>query len=322
MSLKFKPLSWVLWALLLYLGVWVLDWALWSAQFRPNPVACAQLQGQGACWGVIAEKWKILLFGRFPVEEVWRPALVAVAWTATLYLSLAGRLRPAALLALWLGVLAGTVPLMGVAPMALWGGLPLTLFISVLGMGLAFPLGVLLALGRRHGPVWLRILCASYIEVARALPLVSILFLAAFVLPLVLPFKALASSQDLLPRVILTIACFSAAYQAEVIRGGLQTVGTGQAQAALSLGLRPWQVQLHVVLPQAIRASLPGLGNSFITLFKDCSLVAVVSLFELTGSLGLALGGDVQWRPYYLEASLFVAGVYWVYCYGISRALR
>lgn len=301
------------------LGLWVLDWAVWSAVFEPSLEACKAAAGKGACWGVVAEKWRLILFGRYPVEQIWRPITLTVIWTLVLWATVAGRLKPRVALPVWLvGVPAGWV-MMSAAPTNLWGGLPLTLIISCLGIALAFPIGVLLALGRRSDNRWISIPCVIYIETLRALPLVSILFLAAFVLPLLLPAALVGDSKDLLARVIVTIAFFSAAYQAEVIRGGLQTVSNGQSQAAKALGLRWDQTQWHVVLPQAIKACLPGLTNSFITLFKECSLVTVVSLFELTGALSLALSGDVQWRQYYLEGYLFIAGVYWVYCYGLAR---
>ncbi|MDH4396290.1 MAG: amino acid ABC transporter permease [Limnobacter sp.] len=300
-------------------AIWALDWAVWSAVFEPSLQACKAAAGEGACWGVVAEKWRLILFGRYPAEQIWRPITLTVIWTLLLWATVAGHLKPKVALPVWLVWVPAAWLMMSAAPTNLWGGLPLTLMISCLGIALAFPLGVLLALGRRSESRWISTPCVIYIETLRALPLVSILFLAAFVLPLVLPAALVGDSKDLLARVIVTIAFFSAAYQAEVIRGGLQTLSNGQSQAAKALGLRWDQTQWNVVLPQAIKACLPGLTNSFITLFKECSLVTVVSLFELTGALGLALSGDVQWRQYYLEGYLFIAGVYWVYCYGLSR---
>jgi len=203
-------------------------------------------------------------------------------------------------------------------PTNLWGGLPLTLVLSTVGFGLAFPLALLLALGRRSAFAPLRGLCIAYIELLRALPLVAVLFLAAFVLPLWLPGDGL----DLFTRVLLTISFFSAAYLAEVLRGGLQAVPLGQAQAAKALGLNVVQRNVHVMLPQAIRACLPSLVNSFVTLFKECSLVTIVALFELTGALSLALAGDVQWRSFYFEGYLFIGLVYWAYCFGLSKTVK
>ncbi|HEX4878980.1 MAG TPA: amino acid ABC transporter permease [Limnobacter sp.] len=317
------------WALLLppLLGLaWLtFDWAVLHAVFEPNLQACQAAAGQGACWGVVAEKWRVILFGRYPVEEQWRAGLVLVLWTVLLFGTAARRLPWRVAVPCWLGMLVlGMVLLrggvLGLAPVPshLWGGLPLTLLISTLGFGLAFPLAVLLALGRRSPWVWVRWACAAYIELLRALPLVTVLFFAAFVLPRWLP----GESWSLLARVVFTIALFSAAYLAEVLRGGLQGVPAGQAHAAMALGLSAVQRALWVVLPQAIRATLPSLLNSFVTLFKECSLVAIVALFELTGALSLALAGDVQWRAFYLEGYVFIALVYWAYCFGLSKLVK
>ncbi|HEX4918074.1 MAG TPA: amino acid ABC transporter permease [Limnobacter sp.] len=317
------------WILLLppVLGLaWLtLDWAVLNAVFQPDLQACQAAAGQGACWGVVAEKWRIILFGRYPLEAQWRAGLVLVLWTALLFATAARRLPWRVAVPCWLGMLVlGTVLLHGgvlglpQVPSNLWGGLPLTLLISTLGFGLAFPLAVLLALGRRSPWAWVRWVCVAYIELLRALPLVTVLFFAAFVLPRWLP----GESWSLLARVVFTIALFSAAYLAEVLRGGLQGVPAGQAHAAMALGLNAVQRALWVVLPQAIRATLPSLLNSFVTLFKECSLVAIVALFELTGALSLALAGDVQWRAFYLEGYLFIALVYWAYCFGLSKLVK
>ena len=308
---------WIALPLLLAPVGWALaDWALFSAVFKPDLQACQQAAGQGACWGVVAEKWRIILFGRYPLEEQWRAGVVLVVWSALIFATAARVLRKKWVWGSWLCVVpAGLALLLGGAPSHLWGGLPLTLILSTVGFGLAFPLAVLLALGRQSAIAPLRRLCIAYIELLRALPLVSVLFLAAFVLPLLLSGDGL----DLFTRVLLTIALFSAAYLAEVLRGGLQAVPQGQLMAAKALGLNAVQFNWLVVLPQAIKACRPSLSNSFVTLFKECSLVTIVALFELTGSLGLALAGDVQWRSFYLEGYLFIALVYWIYCYGLSR---
>lgn len=319
-------LLWVALPLLLAPLMWaLLDWAVLSAVFRPDLNACQQAAGQGACWGVVAEKWRIILFGRYPLEEQWRAATVLVLWSALLLVTPSKVLAPTAAFGLWAlllpasaGLLHGGVAGLPVVPTHLWGGLPLTLILSTVGFGLAFPLALLLALGRQSALAPLRRVCIAYIELLRALPLVTVLFLAAFVLPLWLPGDGL----DLFTRVLLTIALFSAAYLAEVLRGGLQAVPQGQGMAAKALGMNVVQRNVHVVLPQAIKACLPSLTNSFITLFKECSLVTIVALFELTGSLSLALAGDVQWRSFYLEGYLFIGAVYWAYCFALSKTVK
>lgn len=304
-----------------------LDWALLSAVFRPDAEACRAVGHAGACWGVIAEKARPILFGRYPFEQQWRPllatalllALLAASawprmWRARRLLPLWGLGLPAVLLLMGGGVL-GLAPV----PSARWGGLPLTLLLTVLGLAAAFPLGVALALGRRSRWPLLSRLCAGYIELVRGVPLISVLFMASFLLPLLLPP---GWRMDVLLRVLAGLVLFVAAYIAEVVRGGLQAVPAGQWSAARALGLSEWQLLREVVLPQALRAVVPALVNIFIGTLKDCSLVSIVGLYELTGSLGLALGGDPEWRAFYLEGYLFIAAVYGLLCFGLSRYSR
>ncbi|MDX1668615.1 MAG: amino acid ABC transporter permease, partial [Limnobacter sp.] len=276
-ALKRNPVSVLLALGLLPLLIWVLDWALLSATFTPDLSQCRAVGDSGACWGVIGQKWKVILFGRYPSEAIWRPALFSTVWTLLLFVSFVRVLSIQTKLALWvilggasLGLLLGGFAGLATVPTSLWGGLPLTLLVSILGMVLAFPLGILLALGRQHGSGLIQWMCTAYIETLRALPLIAVLFLAAFVLPLFLP----AGGGDLLVRVVITIALFAAAYLAEVIRGGLQSLSQGQTMAARALGLSFAQTQVFVVLPQAVRACLPSLINSFVTLFKECSLIS------------------------------------------------
>lgn len=323
-SLVTNRILWVALPVLLAPLVWaLLDWAVFNAVFEPNLQACQQAAGQGACWGVVAEKWRVILFGRYPLEEQWRAGIVLLVWSVLLFATAARAFKARQGFMAWAVVLpASAVLLVTGAPTNLWGGLPLTLILSTVGFGLAFPLAVLLALGRQSSNAWLRSVCTAYIELLRALPLVTVLFLAAFVLPLWIPSGVIGDGFDLFTRVLLTIALFSAAYLAEVLRGGLQAVPQGQGMAAKALGLNTFQRNMLVVLPQAIRACLPSLTNSFVTLFKECSLVSIVALFELTGALSLALAGDVQWRSFYLEGYLFIGLVYWAYCFGLSKTVK
>lgn len=329
-GLILNRILWVALPLLLAPVAWALvDWSVFSAVFRPDLQACQQAAGQGACWGVVAEKWRVILFGRYPAAEQWRAGMVLVVWSILLFATAARVFKPKTAIRLWAVVLPTSALLlyggfagMPTVPTALWGGLPLTLILSTVGFGVAFPLGLLLALGRQSTFAPVRSFCIAYIELLRALPLVTVLFLAAFVLPLWLPAVLIEDGFDLFTRVLFTIALFSAAYLAEVLRGGLQAVPQGQAMAAKALGLNAFQRNFQVVLPQAIKACLPSLTNSFITLFKECSLVTIVALFELTGALTLALAGDVQWRSFYLEGYLFIALVYWTYCFGLSKTFK
>jgi general L-amino acid transport system permease protein len=158
--------------------------------------------------------------------------------------------------------------------------------------------------------------CVVYVELIRGVPLISVLFMASFLFPLFMP---VGKSPDVLVRVVVGITLFSAAYLAEVVRGGLQAIPAGQVEAAQSLGLGYWQTQRKIVLPQALAIVVPGIMNSFIAIFKDTSLVTIVSLYELTGALGLALNSDANWRPFKIEGYLFITAIYFVFCFAMSR---
>jgi len=298
------------------------DWAVWHAVFRADAEACRAVR-HGACWGVVAEKWRPMLFGRYPYEDQWRPAIAVAVLSAVTLLSAWPRswrwwLLPlwAVALALFVGLMRGGVGGLAYVPTSRWGGLPLTIGLAVVGLALAFPLALLLALGRRSQWPAARALAATYIELVRGVPLISVLFMASFLLPLLWPA---GWQPDVLVRVLAGLSLFVAAYLAEIIRGGLQAVPRGQTDAAMALGFGRWPVQRDVVLPQALRLVVPALTNNVVGTLKDTSLVTVVGLFELTGALGLALGGDPTWRPFYLEGYLFLALVYWVMCFGLSR---
>jgi general L-amino acid transport system permease protein len=197
-----------------------------------------------------------------------------------------------------------------------WGGLPLTIMLATFGIVLAYPLAVVVALGRRSDLPAIRSLCIVYIELVRGVPLISVLFMASFMFPLFMP---VGKSPDVLVRVLVGITLFSAAYLAEVVRGGLQAIPKGQVEAAQSLGLTYWQTQRKIVLPQALAMVVPGIMNSFIAIFKDTSLVTIVSMYELTGALGLALNSDADWRPFKIEGYLFITAIYFVFCFAMSR---
>jgi general L-amino acid transport system permease protein len=198
----------------------------------------------------------------------------------------------------------------------LWSGLPLTILLAALSMTMAFPLALFIALGRRSGMPAIRSLCTIYVELIRGVPLISVLFMASFMFPLLMPQ---GFSIDVLVRVLAGITFFAAAYMAEVIRGGLQAIPKGQIEAAATLGLSYWQTQRKIVLPQALAMVVPGIMNNFISTFKDTSLVAIVSLYELTGAMGMAMNSDANWRPFRIEGYLFIAMIYFIFCFSMSR---
>jgi general L-amino acid transport system permease protein len=317
-------------ALALYTLPGLIEWAVVHAVFRPDAEACRANANAGACWGVVAEKFRAVLFGRYPYEQQWRPFAATLVLIAIFVASCRCQklgLNPIVIWPVaWLAALIAFVVLMGggafglaPVPTSRWGGLPLTLLLAVACIAGAFPLGVLLALGRRSTLPAIRSLCSVYVELIRGIPLVSILFLASFLFPLFLPP---GTSIDVLLRVLGGLILFNAAYLAEIVRGGLQAIPKGQYEAAAALGLGYWQTQRHVVLPQALRAALPALMNNFISVLKETSLVTIVSLYELTGALSLALSGDPAWRPFYLEGYLFIGLIYWGLCFSLSRYSR
>ena len=299
----------------------LLNWALVNAVWSGGYETCQA--ASGACWAVVHEKFRFILFGRYPHAEHWR-ALVCTVMLLGLILASCTRAFWKPWLALvWLAVLPAYFALMrgGFAGLRqvetdLWSGLPLTILLASLSMVMAFPIAVLIALGRRSGMPAIRSLCTVYVELIRGVPLISVLFMASFMFPLLMPQ---GFNIDVLVRVPAGITLIAAAYVAEVIRGGLQAIPKGQVEAAATLGLSYWQMQRKIVLPQALAMVVPGLMNNFISTFKDTSLVAIVSLYELTGAMGMAMNSDANWRPFRIEGYLFIAAIYFVFCYSMSR---
>jgi general L-amino acid transport system permease protein len=278
--------------------------------------------GGGACWAAIGEKWRFILFGRFPYEEHWRPLIVCIVFVGLFLASCDRRLWGRRLLLIWAAglVLNGVLMWGGVFGMtyvetALWNGLPLTLILAVIGMVCAFPLAILLALGRRSHMPAVRALSVAYIELIRGVPLITLLIMASVMLPLFLPPGL---NIDKLLRAQVAIILFSAAYLAEVIRGGLQSLPKGQFEAADALGLGYWQKTRLIVLPQALAVVIPALVNTFIGTFKDTALVIVIGLFDLLMLANTAMT-DPNWRGFATEAYLFVAVIYWAFCWFMSK---
>ena len=295
---------------------WAVVDAIWSA---PNGRAC---HGDGACWAFIAEKGRFILFGRYPYQEHWRPLFAVLIFIAMIFASCDRRLWGRRLAALWLAGLAAVGVLMwgGILGMTyveseLWNGLPLTLILATVGMIFAFPLAIVLALGRRSQLPAVRAVCVGYIELVRGVPLITVLFMASVMLPLFLPTGV---TIDKLLRAQVAIILFAAAYLAEVIRGGLQAIPKGQLEAADALGLGYWQRTRLVVLPQALAMVIPPLVNTFIGTFKDTTLVIIIGLFDLLGTVTAALN-DANWRGTSVEAYVFAAAIYFCFCFFMSR---
>ncbi|HEX2979965.1 MAG TPA: amino acid ABC transporter permease [Anaerolineaceae bacterium] len=310
-------------ALLVWFVPQFLNWALFRAVWIPDVQACRAAEGVGACWGVIAEKYRIIIFGRYPYEQQWRPLVATLLMLAMLVASCTRPFWKPWLAALWAVVLVVFMVLMYGGALGLakvetdrWGGLPLTLLLATLSTVMAFPIALVVALGRRSDLPAIRAFCTIYVELVRGVPLISVLFMASFMFPLFMPQGL---TIDVLIRVLVGITLFAAAYLAEVIRGGLQAVPKGQVEAAATLGLSYWQTQRKIVLPQALAMVVPSIVNSFISIFKDTSLVSIVSLYDLTGSLDLAINADANWKPFKLQGYFFIALIYFLFCYAMSR---
>jgi general L-amino acid transport system permease protein len=313
----------VMLALLVWLVPKLVGWSLVHAVFAASTDQCNAVRGVGACWGVVTEKYRLIIFGRYPFDQQWRPEVATIALVALLVASCVRTFWKPWLLLLWVAVLALFFALMkggvlGLMPVETdrWGGLPLTIMLATLSIVFAFPLAVAVALGRRSKMPAIKTLCVVYVELIRGVPLISVLFMASFMFPLFMPP---GTSIDVLLRVLVGITLFAAAYMAEIVRGGLQAIPKGQQEAADTLGLSYWQAQRKIILPQALALVVPGVMNNFISIFKDTSLVTIVSLYELTGAMGLALNSDANWRPFKIEAYLFIAAIYFAFCFSMSR---
>lgn len=313
----------------------LLDWLFFHAVwFGTDRTFCATVeQGgiqpngwSGACWAFVGEKLTYFLVGAYPLDERWRPYLVFALFA----LSLAPLLMPrvpyklanAALAFIIMPIISffllhGGVLGMPVVETSLWGGLLVTLIISYVGITVSLPVGILLALGRRSEMAVIRMLCIAFIELIRGVPLITVLFLASYMLPLFLPP---GTQIDKFLRAVIGVSMFASAYMAEVIRGGLQAIPKGQFEGADSLGLSYWQKMALIVMPQAIKLVIPGIVNTFIGMFKDTSLVSIISMYDLLGIVRSSFA-DANWvsavTP--LTGLIFAGFVFWLFCFSMSR---
>jgi general L-amino acid transport system permease protein len=301
----------------------ILDWAIFNATWAGSSrEACAEVSG--ACWTFIKVRFPQFMFGFYPLDERWRVVLgFALLIVAAIPLFIRGFRHKMALAA---GLLLGYPVIayylfhggafgLDVVPTPRWGGLFLTLVIAGVGIVCSLPIGIVLALGRRSDMPVVRMFCVGFIEVVRAVPLITVLFMASVMLPLFLPEGV---NFNKLLRALIGVALFSSAYMAEVVRGGLQAIAKGQYEAAQALGLNYAKMMGLIVLPQALRIVIPGIVNTFIGLFKDTTLVLIIGLFDLLGIVQAALT-DAQWLGFALEGYVFAGFGFWIFCFGMSR---
>ncbi|PYC28354.1 amino acid ABC transporter permease [Aquipseudomonas alcaligenes] len=300
----------------------LLQWALFQADW--SGTSRADCSGEGACWVFIRERFDQFMYGFYPEELRWRVDLtvwLVVIGSAPLFVPMMPRKALYGLaflviyppLAFWL--LHGGFFGLTEVETSQWGGLMLTLVIAAVGIAGALPLGILLALGRRSNMPAIRVICVTFIEFWRGVPLITVLFMSSVMLPLFLPEGL---SFDKLLRALIGVILFQSAYIAEVVRGGLQAIPKGQYEAAAAMGLGYWRMMGLVILPQALKLVIPGIVNTFIALFKDTSLVIIIGLFDLLNSIKQATT-DPAWLGMATEGYVFAALVFWIFCFGMSR---
>ncbi|WP_417689655.1 amino acid ABC transporter permease [Roseibium sp.] len=304
--------------------------AIWTGD---NRAACLPAEGQGhagACWAYVIDYLPQFIYGRYPSEEVYRVNIVYAMFTALLVpLAIPSApfkktnavlflvVFPIIAYFLLTGLVIGDAVILPIVETAVWGGLLVTLVIAVTGIVASLPLGILLALGRRSNMPIIKLVSIIFIEFWRGVPLITVLFMSSVMLPLFLPEGV---TFDKLLRVLIGVTLFSAAYMAEVVRGGLQAIPKGQYEGAMALGLRFWQMMGLIILPQALKLVIPGIVNTFIGLFKDTTLVLIVGMFDLLGQIQSSFS-DPNWStPTQGHTGyLFAAIVFFIFCFGMSR---
>lgn len=296
---------------------WGLVDAVW---YSPDVEVCHS--GAGACWAIIPEKYRLMLFGTFPYDQHWRGLVVIGLVFGMAIISTIRRLWSfwlvfawvVAMIAVYTLLLGGVFGLPSIGTNR-WGGLPLTLVLFVGTIVGGIPAGILLALGRRSSLPGISALCIGFIEIVRGLPLVTVLFMASLMFPLFLPDGV---TVDRFLRAQVAMMLFFSAYAAEVFRGGLQAMPRGQYEAAATIGLNYWQQTTRIILPQVTRIVLPSLMNEIIRAFKNTTFVGIIGLFDVLRSTSAAIQ-DPLWVRYKIEAYLFICLLYFVICFAMSK---
>ncbi|HJY19124.1 MAG TPA: amino acid ABC transporter permease [Xanthobacteraceae bacterium] len=294
----------IVWAVPPLLRFFLFD-AVWSGSDRAACLSSPANPDPGACWAFVRVWFSYFVYGFYPFAARWRVDVFFLA------------------LAFGIGWLAWlSAPRLGLIdiPTALWGGILVTIVVATVGIVASLPLGILLALARRSDMPAVRLFAVTFIEFVRGVPLIAVLFMASVMLPLFVPERL---SPDKLLRALIGVALFASAYMAEVVRGGLAAVPRGQYEAAQSLGLPYWRMMVFVILPQALRVTLPNIVNTFIGLFKDTTLVFIVGIFDFLGTVEAARA-DPRWATPITSVSgyAFAALFYFICCYGMSRYAR
>ncbi len=300
----------------------MLDWFILEANFVGN--SKDDCTGEGACWVFIKVWFNRFMYGLYPDAHQWRINTAFLILFAVVGVSffVSEKLKKYFILFLvfvfpFLGIklISGGSFGLEYVESAAWGGLSLTFIISAFAILFCFPIGVILALGRRSSLPAIRYISIGFIELWRGVPLITVLFMSAVMFPMFLPDGTFI---DKLIRVLIAITLFEAAYMAEVVRGGLQALPKGQYEAAKSLGMGYWRMNALIILPQALKLVIPGIANTLLALVKDTPLIFVVGLMELAGMIGLAKTNP-KWLGMAMEGYVFAGLVFWIICYAMSR---
>ena len=303
-----------------------LSWMILDANISGDSKdACT---GTGACWTYIKVWFRRFMYGMYPNEFHWR---INIAFILVIALGFAGYFFKENLkkyLALYYVIIYPIIAYMVIyylisggsfglqwVETGAWGGLSLTFIVSFFCLIFCFPLGMIFALGRRSNLPAIKYISIGYIEFWRGVPLITVLFMSSVMFPMFLPEDFF---MDKLVRVIIAITLFEAAYCAEVIRGGLQSLPRGQYDAAKSLGMGYWKMHIFVILPQALKLVIPGIANTFLALVKDTPLIFVVGLAEIAGMLAMAKTNP-KWLGFAMEGYVFAAIIFWIICYAMSK---
>ena len=304
----------------------LLNWFIFNANIAGDTKeACS---GGGACWVYIKVWFNRFMYGMYPNDEQWR---INITFVSVLAFMAVGFFVPEKLrnylsfyytillpiisfILIYYLISGGSFGLVWVETGA-WGGLSLTFIVSFFSLIFCFPLGMMLALGRRSNLPVVKYSSLSFIEFWRGVPLITVLFMSAVMFPMFLPEGTYI---DKLIRVVVAITLFEAAYTAEVIRGGLQAVPRGQYDAAKSLGMGYWRLHIFVILPQALKLVIPGIANTFLALIKDTPLIFVVGLLEVVGMLNLAKTNP-KWLGFSMEGYVFAGIIFWIICFSMSK---
>lgn len=301
--------------------------AVWSGADREACLITAERPAVGACWAFVRERWAYFTFGSYPVDQRWRPTVFFVLMVGAVVWLLHTKAPRKDLAAIYAFLILPVIsywllsgfPAIGLPniPTNLWGGIMVSIVVSAVGMVVSLPFGILLALGRRSNMPIVKLVCVTFIEFVRGVPLITVLFMASVMLPLFVPEQL---QPDKLLRALIGIALFASAYMAEVVRAGLQALPKGQYEGAMAMGLSYWQSMRLIVLPQALKITIPNIVNTFIGLFKDTTLVVIVGIFDFLKTIEAARI-DPKWGAPTVSATgyVYAAIFYFICCYLMSR---